>query len=724
MRRSYNDFVFTGLEMNLVVDAPASPWQRKPCGVLTCKEISNSGDSSGDIAGMSIFKTPKSSLVDGDGPKHSSLVAALSLQMPNVMRVSDAMKVSGSLKTGEAILRVEMVKDVDCLAQYTCEVRTLDTEGIQRVHTNRIQQAVKSPSKTLSDNRVERAGGSLQTFLLLQQFDTKLALLGTSLEGRFTALENRLEDKILSVQDGMNGLKSELDSKIESRVVDKICELDTKLSSYAETKDVDVKSQIKAAIDADLERYRQELIYRGNLTLASCLDSSKELARQLNKSILLSSSVRKHLTDVLISEQKSEDKLKNLTQSIDQILTSSHGLYKHIDNVCDRLESNANNRSIKTLSSVNELFFTINATIKSALQTPKEDNESPQQCSEGIGSLATSSAFPYPVIRLSVTIGLTTPILCDTTTDGGGWIIIQRRTSGNVDFYRGWNEYKKGFGSLEDDFWLGNENIHLLSSSGKFELRIELRLESNASNRSTNTLSSVNELFFTINATIKSALQTPKGDNALPQQCSKGMGSLATSSAFPYPIIRLSVTIGLTTPILCDTTTDGGGWIIIQRRTSGNVDFYRGWSEYRKGFGSLGDDFWLGNENIHLLSSSGKFELRIELRYQNKSAFARYSSFSVDSEKDNYVLRLGDYEGTAGDSLGVHNGHKFSTFDKDNDRHRGNCAVDYTGAWWYTRCHGSNLNGKWAARANKGPRWLTFTKDEPVSFSEMKIRRV
>jgi hypothetical protein len=42
-----------------------------------------------------------------------------------------------------------------------------------------------------------------------------------------------------------------------------------------------------------------------------------------------------------------------------------------------------------------------------------------------------------------------------------------------------------------------------------------------------------------------------------------------------------------------------------------------------------------------------------------------------------------------------HNGKKFSAKDKDLDIDSRNCAEKFKGAWWYSDCHKSNLNGQY-----------------------------
>ncbi|XP_032089040.1 ryncolin-3-like [Thamnophis elegans] len=153
--------------------------------------------------------------------------------------------------------------------------------------------------------------------------------------------------------------------------------------------------------------------------------------------------------------------------------------------------------------------------------------------------------------------------------------------------------------------------------------------------------------------------------------------------------------LGYPVVVFCDMGTDGGGWLQFQRWQDGSVDFYRDWESYKKGFGNQGSEFWLGNDKIHLLTSSGTHQLRIDLEDFNGSrTFAIYSSFRIANENENYKLILGSYlDGNMGDSLSGQNDHPFCTKDRDNDIYDGNCAVIYKGAWWYHKCHTSNLNG-------------------------------
>ncbi|CAG5116210.1 unnamed protein product [Candidula unifasciata] len=175
---------------------------------------------------------------------------------------------------------------------------------------------------------------------------------------------------------------------------------------------------------------------------------------------------------------------------------------------------------------------------------------------------------------------------------------------------------------------------------------------------------------------------------------------------------------------LCDTATDGGGWVTIQRRTNSDINFFRNWIEYKKGFGNLYTGFWIGNDNIHKLTLQGFNELRVELMFNGKPYFALYSSFSVASEEMKYQLSVSGYSGTAGDSLQFHNKMFFTTFDRDNDKTTVVCTHRWWGAWWYKNCYDANLNGMWGRHDGTGLSWETLSGDSGVEFSEMKLRRV
>ena len=65
-----------------------------------------------------------------------------------------------------------------------------------------------------------------------------------------------------------------------------------------------------------------------------------------------------------------------------------------------------------------------------------------------------------------------TRVYCDTTSGGGGWLVVQRRQDGSFDFNRGWVDYEDGFGSLTGEFLYGLTPLHCLTNQGQWEMHI------------------------------------------------------------------------------------------------------------------------------------------------------------------------------------------------------------------------------------------------------------
>ena len=183
--------------------------------------------------------------------------------------------------------------------------------------------------------------------------------------------------------------------------------------------------------------------------------------------------------------------------------------------------------------------------------------------------------------------------------------------------------------------------------------------------------------------------------------------------------------------VYCDLVTDGGGWLVFQRRVDGSEDFFRGWDDYDKGFGDINGEHWLGNTALHAITSQGSYELRVELGdFNGNTSYAKYRHFEITDFKDSYRLWVSGYSGDAGDSLTNHNTQVFSTY--DNDATVKNCSTLSSGAWWYKGCHASNLNGLYLhgtyneSYLYKSINWFSWdnTYQYPLKTTEMKVRRL
>ena len=195
-----------------------------------------------------------------------------------------------------------------------------------------------------------------------------------------------------------------------------------------------------------------------------------------------------------------------------------------------------------------------------------------------------------------------------------------------------------------------------------------------------------------------------------------------------------TTTSGHTAQGYCDTLTDGGGWMVIQRRIQGvNEDFNRFWWEYELGFGNLQTEFWYGLRSLHCLTSKGRWELWIDLTLANGTdTYLHYNHFSVGSPTTNYKLSISGFTGiTPIDPFRSHplNGQVFTTRDRDNDKRSSqNCAIDghgakATGGWWHNNCFNINLNYNYAGYQGLAFIFLGDKYHVPL-FVEMKIREV
>ncbi|XP_039950759.1 techylectin-5A-like isoform X1 [Bactrocera tryoni] len=232
----------------------------------------------------------------------------------------------------------------------------------------------------------------------------------------------------------------------------------------------------------------------------------------------------------------------------------------------------------------------------------------------------------------------------------------------------------------------------LKSAVNKVEL-LSLKLENYNLRMQSELMAMKEQLISEVKKNQESAPPATKKPASCTEAMSQENGKYAESGVYE---LHLPEFLHYSFYVYCLRDPNGGEpWTIIQRRQSNDTDFYREWVEYERGFGDLNANFFLGLDKVHALTHSRSHELWFQLEdFQNEKRVAKYESFAIGNAQDKYeLIALGQYSGTAGDSFSAHRGEKFTTKDSHNDKNSDNCAVLYTGAWWYQKCHASNLNG-------------------------------
>ncbi|KAJ8033975.1 Fibrinogen-like protein A [Holothuria leucospilota] len=423
---------------------------------------------------------------------------------------------------------------------------------------------------------------------------------------------------------------------------------------------------------------------------------------------------------------------------------------------------------------------------------PRDCKEVFDQCSGKNSSgvfVIKPDGYPYPF-----------EVYCNNSFDSGGWTVLMRRFDGSLLFTRTWADYKKGFGFIGSEFWLGNDKLAYLTNQQKYELRVDVmtsngtrafitysyfRISDEWSNYALSTLGERTcqtptscqnncqessrcvcpdgfylkgsdcvtadncECYSTIVGKV-----IPVGQSYINNQCSRRCScSRSGLSCNSYGCDQNARCTSTSDGGRCDCNTgylpdgsrcrrpkdcdevesvegytgsglyyifpsssqefrvycnmSGGRWTVLQRRIPGSSrSFFQSWSSYKRGFGELDEDFWLGNDKIHYLTSQKNYQLRIDITdSSNRHYRAQYNGFRIGNEGSKYrITVLGTYSGNAGyDAMRDHLNQPFTTHDQDNDDwdgsdcryyyyyyycyyfyySLGNCARLHEGAWWY-----------------------------------------
>ncbi|XP_053903618.1 fibrinogen-like protein 1-like protein [Malaclemys terrapin pileata] len=63
-------------------------------------------------------------------------------------------------------------------------------------------------------------------------------------------------------------------------------------------------------------------------------------------------------------------------------------------------------------------------------------------------------------------------VWCDMDTEGKGWTVVQRNSyNTEITWKESWSTYKYGFGNVQQDYWLGNEYLSLLTRQNIYKVR-------------------------------------------------------------------------------------------------------------------------------------------------------------------------------------------------------------------------------------------------------------
>ncbi|GFS22802.1 tubulin alpha chain [Elysia marginata] len=439
-----------GVDLTIERDQAATSRARRFCGVLTCRENIEAPATSSppttdstvtftNISSMTVFKRVQHNLKTGGNPREYR-IATISGQQPSLTRVANGVKVTGSLDAGpngRATIRAELAKAADCQAEFVCQVKGLDTQGREVMSTASVVQESRDSGVKVDDVSLMADTVAFQLLTSVQQVVTQSA---ANLENKIEKIQDLQTDFEHRVGYRLDSFENRIEDKIDNNNnLNKLIELDMKVSASLDH----FRSAAKAEIVKSLTNLRQEVQQEQKDALRNV---SGVFEKVLNETSNLWVSEEGGIDLVKSCGERSLATIKNETERLQDMLAEGESLSRQLHNDSQalnteilvslkELEANSEKCTAVTRSEMRDLMTDLGAKMVDDLRAKNSTTCHKGMLTPGVGSLAQPMTYTEK--------GLNFPILCDTVTQGGGWIIIQRRSTGKTNFNRTWADYKQ-----------------------------------------------------------------------------------------------------------------------------------------------------------------------------------------------------------------------------------------------------------------------------------------
>ncbi|XP_065356995.1 fibroleukin-like [Calliphora vicina] len=261
-----------------------------------------------------------------------------------------------------------------------------------------------------------------------------------------------IDSKIGNVKESFEGINTRLDALIYNS---KIKEQDTEKQSLD-----DLKTQLDSLTD-NFKTKQQNV----DSKIENLESQQKLLVEELSELKGSYSNLLDELNTVKLSEKSFKEKYNDLAEKYLELIRykekdrkSNNDLKLRMDNITTQLSNHLAYEAYEKKPTFDVRVDQLPAFKKAHCQPDSQpiDCKSATKCTQKSG---------YYKIYLPGNKAKQIMVFCDMEIAGGNWMHILRRIDGSENFTRPWSDYVNGFGKVEDEYWIGLDNLNALTKN-------------------------------------------------------------------------------------------------------------------------------------------------------------------------------------------------------------------------------------------------------------------